>query len=258
MSRLLIGSAAMSRPMRLSQIGLHRLHRRVDQAMEEGLLRFVRVFNAIAACVLVAGSAWLLMKTRDDRAVENTTPAAPPWVDVADVSDSPSGAYSTPAAAWYLADDTSRDGRSAVIGGFGGVNMGNRKIILIFAMAVLSLSAGMVVGWVWTPLQRCKPAPAGTAVRPRPWFDQLGLSSDQQKQMDKIWGDTRAQMQKLFDHRRELEKQRDQQIAELLSPERACRVRQDQPGFSRASGKKRTKSGMHCWPMPTPAAGRSG
>lgn len=100
MSRLVMSAPAP----RLSQIGLHRLHRRMDQAMEEGLLRFVRVFNAIAACVLVAGSAWLLMKTRDDRAVENATPAAPPWVDVAEVSDTPSGAYSTPAAAWYLAD----------------------------------------------------------------------------------------------------------------------------------------------------------
>ena len=98
-SRLLMSAPAA----RLSQIGLHRLHLRVDQAMEEGLLRFVRVFNAVAACVLVAGSAWLLMKTRDYRTVE-TTPAAPPWVDVA--SDSPTGAYSTPAAAWYLADDT--------------------------------------------------------------------------------------------------------------------------------------------------------
>jgi anti-sigma factor RsiW len=94
--------------MRLSQIGLHRLHRRMDQAMEEGFFRFVRVLNAIAACVLVAGSAWLLLKTRDSRAVEIATPAAPPWVDVAEVSDTSTGAYSTPAAAWYLADDSSR------------------------------------------------------------------------------------------------------------------------------------------------------
>jgi anti-sigma factor RsiW len=94
--------------IRLSQIGLHRLHRRMDQAMEEGFLRFVRVLNAIAACVLVAGSAWLLLKTRDSRAVEIATPAAPPWV-VSEVSDdTPTGAYSTPAAAWYLADDSGR------------------------------------------------------------------------------------------------------------------------------------------------------
>ncbi|MGA2439826.1 MAG: hypothetical protein ABSH08_02610 [Tepidisphaeraceae bacterium] len=91
---------------RLSPIGLHRLHRRVNQAMEEGLLRFVRVLNTIAACLLIAGSAWLMVKTRADQTVESPMPAAPPWVDV--VSDSPSGAASTPAAAWYLAEDSSR------------------------------------------------------------------------------------------------------------------------------------------------------
>jgi anti-sigma factor RsiW len=90
---------------RLSQISLHRLHVRVNEAMDRGLLRFVRVFNAVAACVLVAGSAWLMVKTHEVRTVESTTPAAPPWVDVAEVSDTPTGAYSTPAAAWYLADD---------------------------------------------------------------------------------------------------------------------------------------------------------
>jgi Spy/CpxP family protein refolding chaperone len=101
--------------------------------------------------------------------------------------------------------------------------MGNRKAVLIFAMAVLSLGAGMVVGWVWTPLQIQK-AEAGSpgghgGGGPRPWFDQLGLSPDQQKQMDVIWSDTRAQMQKMFEHRRELDKQRDQQITALLNPD---------------------------------------
>jgi anti-sigma factor RsiW len=94
---------------RLSQIGLHRLHGRVERAMEDGVLRIVRVLNAIAACVLVAGSAWLFMRPRENRTVEIATPAAPPWVDVSVVSDSPTGAYSTPAAAWYLAEDSSRD-----------------------------------------------------------------------------------------------------------------------------------------------------
>jgi anti-sigma factor RsiW len=102
MSRLL-GAAPAAR---LSPIGVHRLHRRVNEVMEEGLLRFVRVLNTIAACLLVAGSAWLMVKTRADQTVESPMPAAPPWVDV--VSDSPSGAASTPAAAWYLAEDSSR------------------------------------------------------------------------------------------------------------------------------------------------------
>jgi anti-sigma factor RsiW len=104
MSRLL-GAAPAAR---LLPIGLHRLHRRVDQAMEEGFLRFVRVLNAIAACVLIAGSAWLMAKTRQDQRAQSPMPAAPPWVGVDVVSDSPSGAASTPAAAWYLAEDSSR------------------------------------------------------------------------------------------------------------------------------------------------------
>ncbi|MGD0539903.1 MAG: zf-HC2 domain-containing protein [Tepidisphaeraceae bacterium] len=103
MSRMLLSGSSP----RLSQIGLYRLHNRVDQAMEAGVLRIVRVLSAIAACVLVAGSAWLI-RAREDRAVENTMPVAPPWADVVEASDSPSGAYSTPAAAWYLADDSAR------------------------------------------------------------------------------------------------------------------------------------------------------
>jgi anti-sigma factor RsiW len=95
---------------KLSQIGLHRLHRRVESAMEEGLMRIVRVLNAVAACVLIAGSAFLMVRARQDRTVENTTPVAPPWVgvDVAEASDSSTGVTATPAAMWYLADDSSR------------------------------------------------------------------------------------------------------------------------------------------------------
>jgi anti-sigma factor RsiW len=106
MSRMLLSGPSP----KLSQIGLYRLHNQVDQAMEEGVLRIVRVLSAIAACVLVAGSAWLVM-TRD-RTVESVTPVAPPWADVVEASDSPSGAYSTPAAAWYLADDSARSDES--------------------------------------------------------------------------------------------------------------------------------------------------
>jgi len=101
----------------------------------------------------------------------------------------------------------------------------SRKAVLILVMAVLTLSAGVVLGWVWTPLQRIEAGPAGGhGGGPRPWIvDQLGLSAEQQKQMDKIWGDTRQQMQKLSERRRDLEKQRDQQVQALLdSSQRAA------------------------------------
>jgi anti-sigma factor RsiW len=105
--RAISGLFASASQPRLSQIAQHRLHFAVDEAMDEGVLKIVRVLSAIAACVLVAGSLWLV-RTRDVRTVENTTPVAPPWADVGVTSDSPSGAYSTPAAAWYLADDSLR------------------------------------------------------------------------------------------------------------------------------------------------------
>src|ERR1700689_3201069 len=91
-----------------------------------------------------------------------------------------------------------------------------KKIVLIFIMTLLGLSAGMVLGWVWNPLQKVEASQSGIHT-PRPWFDQLGLTPDQQQQMDKIWSDTRQQRQKMFERFRELDKQRDQQIQALLS-----------------------------------------
>jgi Spy/CpxP family protein refolding chaperone len=90
-----------------------------------------------------------------------------------------------------------------------------KKIALILVLTVLALSAGMVLGWVWTPLQKLESA--HVAHNPRPWFDQLALSPDQQQQMDKIWTDTRQKRQKMFERFHELDKQRDQQIQSLLS-----------------------------------------
>jgi Spy/CpxP family protein refolding chaperone len=90
-----------------------------------------------------------------------------------------------------------------------------KKAILILVLTVLALSAGMVLGWVWTPLQKLENAHG--AHTPRPWFDQLALSPDQQQQMDKIWTDTRQKRQKMFERFHELDQQRDQQIQGLLT-----------------------------------------
>jgi hypothetical protein len=91
----------------LSQIGMYRLHRQIDRALEEGILRVIRVLSGIAACVLIAGSVWLV-KSRS-ATVENATPSAPPWADVARADiETPTAVYSTPAAVWYLSDDSSR------------------------------------------------------------------------------------------------------------------------------------------------------
>jgi hypothetical protein len=98
--------------------------------------------------------------------------------------------------------------------------MGRKKTFLLLVMVVLTLGAGVELGWVWTPLRRASASESNAhTAGPRPWFDQLDLSADQQKQMDKIWSDTRGQMQKLFEHHLDLDKQRDQAVLALLNPD---------------------------------------
>jgi hypothetical protein len=95
---------------RLSQISRYRLHRKIDQAMEQGLLRFAWTMSGIAASVLLVGSAWL-MKVNDSAQAQ--IPAeAPPWVSVSLASsrDPVVRDAASPAAQWYLADASGNEG----------------------------------------------------------------------------------------------------------------------------------------------------
>jgi anti-sigma factor RsiW len=86
----------------LSQIARHRLHNKIDAAMERGLIRFGWSLSGIAASILLVSSAWL-MHVDSSRPV---TEAAPPWVGVATNSEAEAVVQDarTPAAAIYLAD----------------------------------------------------------------------------------------------------------------------------------------------------------
>ncbi len=90
---------ASNAPDGLSQISLRRIHSKLDEVIERGLIRWAWEVSGIAAAVLLAGSIWLA-KASDP----SVAASVPPWVvsqASADpvVSDAP-----TPAAAWYLAD----------------------------------------------------------------------------------------------------------------------------------------------------------
>jgi anti-sigma factor RsiW len=93
--------AATVRPG-ISQIARHRLHDKIDAAMERGLIRFGWSLSGIAASILLVSSAWL-MHVGSNRQV---TEAAPPWVGVAASSEAEAVVQDakTPAAAFYLAD----------------------------------------------------------------------------------------------------------------------------------------------------------
>jgi hypothetical protein len=92
----------------LSQIARHRLHQKIDAAMERGLVRFGWGLSGIAASVLLVGSAWL-MHVGAARQTAGQTAEAPPWLGVAVSSDADAVVQNarTPAAAFYLADASS-------------------------------------------------------------------------------------------------------------------------------------------------------
>jgi anti-sigma factor RsiW len=89
--------ALTSMPMgRLSQIGRHRIHARIDQAMESGVIRTAWMLSGLAASILVVGSLWLTQ-------TQDVTQTAPPWVEVSMVTTGLNREVATPAAEWYLA-----------------------------------------------------------------------------------------------------------------------------------------------------------
>jgi anti-sigma factor RsiW len=92
-----ISSAA---PDGLSQIAMRRLHVKLEDVIERGLVRWAWEVSGIAAAILLVGSIWLAQLSKTDK----TTVAAPPWVDAQASADPVIQETPTPAAAWYLAD----------------------------------------------------------------------------------------------------------------------------------------------------------
>jgi len=96
---------------KLSQFSMHRLHAMADRWMEDDLVRVARVLRAVAACVLVAGSAWLIgTSPAATNAPIASEPQAAPWMEVAAATNAEVASIdtTTPAASWYLADASTR------------------------------------------------------------------------------------------------------------------------------------------------------
>ncbi len=89
-------------PDRISQIALRRLHARLDEVMERGLIRLAWEASAAAAVILLAGSIWLLHA--GDASAATSPVSVPPWVASQASADPVVAEAPTPAAAWYLAD----------------------------------------------------------------------------------------------------------------------------------------------------------
>src|SRR5882757_171181 len=96
--QMLSGMFAMAPARMLSEVGVRRLHRRVDGEMDQGIIRLARVLSAIAACVVLVGSFWLT------RMHDQTAGSAPPWVMPKNVEEASVQNLASPVGQWYLAD----------------------------------------------------------------------------------------------------------------------------------------------------------
>jgi hypothetical protein len=92
--------------------------------------------------------------------------------------------------------------------------MSRTRVILLIPF-VLVLCAGVVVGRLWNRLPIETKPPGGS---PSWLADQLDLRPEQRQQMDAIWDETRPKIEKSFERRQSLDRERDQTIQELLTP----------------------------------------
>ncbi len=92
--------------------------------------------------------------------------------------------------------------------------MKHSKVIFLAAL-VLVMSAGVVVGRLWSQLPGRPHGPGNPS-----WLaDQLNLTPEQRQQMDAVWADTKQKIDKTVERRRLLDRERDQAIEDLLGPE---------------------------------------
>src|SRR5947209_20555755 len=99
-----------------------------------------------------------------------------------------------------------------------------RSTQVLTVTIALVAAAGVVLGRLSSLALPITPAVANPPPHKQPpWVAELGLSPDQQKQMDAIWGDTRKQMDQMREssdrRHQELRQQRDDAIRKLLTPE---------------------------------------
>jgi Spy/CpxP family protein refolding chaperone len=101
-----------------------------------------------------------------------------------------------------------------------------RLKLMFIPTVVLIFAAGMVVGRISTRVpalsetSTTRPTTMPADHRSPSWLhDQLGLNAEQRQQMDAIWTDVRQKTGGGFDQRRKLDRERDQALVSLLTPE---------------------------------------
>ena len=102
---------AVSPRAQLSQLARYRIRVAAEALPQDQVIRLARIVRAIAACVLVAASIWLWNQSENGSTQMETVAAPPPQLEVAITTTEATqnmDATTSPAAAWYLADASSR------------------------------------------------------------------------------------------------------------------------------------------------------
>ena len=97
--------------------------------------------------------------------------------------------------------------------------------LLVIGLTVLGLSAGVVAGMLVSRVS----GTAGdrpvmpTSNQPSPLVEELDLTTDQQREMKRIWEDVRVKVQDCFARAKKLQDQRDVEILKLLTEEQKAK-----------------------------------
>ena len=103
-----------------------------------------------------------------------------------------------------------------------------RNGLVFFWACALVLCAGVVLGRLWAGM----PVAATPPDKQPSWIaDQLGLAPAQRQQMDAIWAETRQKITKAMDGHRAVDKERDEAIRKLLTPDQQAQYDQIQAEF---------------------------
>jgi len=100
--------------------------------------------------------------------------------------------------------------------------------LLVIGLTALGLSAGVVAGMLVSRLPAAMSGAGQRTALPTSAIsgslsEQLGLDSQQQLQMRQIWENVHAQVQDCFLRAQDLQKQRDDAIIELLTPDQKAK-----------------------------------
>ena len=97
--------------------------------------------------------------------------------------------------------------------------------LLVIGLTVLGLSAGVVAGMLVSRVAGDANGKVVTPIsnQPMPLVEELALTSDQQREMRRIWEDVRVKVQDCFSRAQKLQKQRDDEILALLNEEQKAK-----------------------------------